>query len=173
MKNQDQEILQLLVLLTDYFDINVWFLVSKMRLKISRNLLRQISLVTLTVCSTSVMIILFMQQNKINICNSLKKFLIRYERKDWSLTLKSVNLVKFLLIKADSILNMKQPSNTSKVRSFLGLVTYCGKFIPNFAAITKPLRWLTRQKAYFAWNEKHESTYNKIKTFISKATVCS
>ena len=97
MKNQDQEILQLLVLLTDYFDINVWFLASKMRLKISRNLLRQISLVTLTVCSTSVMIILFMQQNKINICNSLKKFLIRYERKDWSLTLKSVNLVKFLL----------------------------------------------------------------------------
>ena len=97
MKNQDQEILQLLLLFTDYFDINIWFLVSKMRLKISRNLLRQISLVTLTVCSTSVMIILFMQQNKMNICNSLQKFLIRYERKDWSLTLKSVNLVKFLL----------------------------------------------------------------------------
>ena len=42
--------------------------------------------------------------------------------------------------KMNFILNMKPPSNTSEVRSFLGLVTYCGKFIPNFATITEPLR---------------------------------
>ena len=47
--------------------------------------------------------------------------------------------------KVNSILNMKPPSNTSEIRSFLGLVTYCGKFIPNFATITEPLRRLTRQ----------------------------
>ena len=41
--------------------------------------------------------------------------------------------------KVDSILNMKPPSNTSKVCSFLDLVTYCGKFIQNFATITEPL----------------------------------
>ena len=28
--------------------------------------------------------------------------------------------------KVDSILNLKSPTNTSEVRSFLGLVTYCG-----------------------------------------------
>ena len=62
-----------------------------------------------------------------------------------------MNLVKLLLItldilssglfpepgKVDSILNMKLPSNRSKVRSFLGLITYCGKFIPSFANITE------------------------------------
>ena len=42
--------------------------------------------------------------------------------------------------KANSILHMKPPSNKSEVRSFLGLVTYCSKFVPNFAAITEPLR---------------------------------
>ena len=41
--------------------------------------------------------------------------------------------------KVDSILNMKPPSNTSEVRSFLGLASYCGKFIPNFETITEPL----------------------------------
>ena len=39
MKNQD--ILQLLVFFKDYFNINVSFLVPKMRLKISSKLLRQ------------------------------------------------------------------------------------------------------------------------------------
>ena len=42
--------------------------------------------------------------------------------------------------KMNFILNMKPPSNTSEVRSFLGLVTYCGKFIPNFATVTESLR---------------------------------
>ena len=38
--------------------------------------------------------------------------------------------------KVNSILNMKPPSNASEVRSFLGLVTYCSKFIPNLVIIT-------------------------------------
>ena len=57
--------------------------------------------------------------------------------------------------------------------SFLGLVTYCGKFIPNFATITEPLTWLARQKADFVWNGKRESAFSKIKTFIFKAPVLS
>ena len=75
--------------------------------------------------------------------------------------------------KVNSILHMKPPSNTVEVRSFLGLVTYCSKFVPNFAAITKPLRQLTCQKADFIWNGKQESAFSKIKTFISKAPVLS
>ena len=41
-----------------------------------------------------------------------------------------------------SILNMKPPSNIRYKQRFwfLGLATYCGKFITNFAAITEPLR---------------------------------
>ena len=70
-------------------------------------------------------------------------------------------------------MHMKPPSNTSEVRSFLGLVTYCSKFIPNFVAITEPLRRLTRQKADFIWNREQESAFSKIKTFISKAPVLS
>ena len=73
----------------------------------------------------------------------------------------------------DSISNMKPPLNTSEVRSFLVLVTYCGKFIQNFATITEPLRQLTCQKADFVWNGEQESSFSKVKTFISKASVLS
>ena len=54
---------------------------AKMRLRISRKLLKQISLMTLTVCSTLVVILLLTQRLKTNICNSFEKFLIKYEKK--------------------------------------------------------------------------------------------
>ena len=65
----------------------------------------------------------------------------------------------------------KTTLNTSAVCSFLGLVTYCGKVIPNFTTITEPLRWLTRQKTDVVWNGEQESAFSKVKTFISKAPV--
>ena len=73
--------------------------------------------------------------------------------------------------KVDSIINMKPPSNTSELRSFLGLVTYCSKFIPDFATITEPLRRLTRQNVDFIWNTEQENAFTKIKTLISEAPV--
>ena len=69
--------------------------------------------------------------------------------------------------KVNSILHMKPSSNTSEVRSFMGLVIYCSTFVPNFAANTEPLTQLTRQKADFIWNREQESAFSKIKTFIS------
>ena len=75
--------------------------------------------------------------------------------------------------KVSSILHVKPPSNTSKVRIFLGLVTYRSKFVPNFAATAEPLRRLTHQKADFIWNGEQESAFSKIKTFIFKTPVLS
>ena len=74
--------------------------------------------------------------------------------------------------KVNVILNMKPPSNKSEVRSFLGLVTCCSKFVRNFATITEPLRRLTPQKADFIWNGEQETAFSKIKTFISKLQYC-
>ena len=68
---------------------------------------------------------------------------------------------------------MKPPSNISEVRSVLGLVTYCGKFIPNFATITEPLKQSTRQKTDIVWNEEQESAFIKIKNFNLEAPVLS
>ena len=64
--------------------------------------------------------------------------------------------------KVNSILHMKPPSNTSEVRSFLGLVTHCSKFVPNFAAI----------KADFIWTGEQESACSKIKLSFPKLQSC-
>ena len=45
--------------------------------------------------------------------------------------------------KIDAIVNAQSPKNASEVRSFLGLVQYSAKFLPNFAEVAEPLRILT------------------------------
>ena len=41
--------------------------------------------------------------------------------------------------KVEAILNMKRPDNVSELRSFLGLITYYKKFIPNLSTTFRPL----------------------------------
>lgn len=44
--------------------------------------------------------------------------------------------------------SVKLINTAEEVRSFLGFVTYVGKFIPNLATITEPLRKLTKKKSF-------------------------
>ena len=60
---------------------------------------------------------------------------------------------------------------TSGVRSFLGMATYCAKFIPNFSKASEPLRELTKKDAKFQWSEQHEQSFNKIKELLASAKV--
>ena len=45
--------------------------------------------------------------------------------------------------KVEAIHKCSTPSSVKEVRSFLGMATYCAKFIPNFSDLTEPLRELT------------------------------
>ena len=74
--------------------------------------------------------------------------------------------------KVNSILHMKPPSNTSEVRSFLGLATYCNKFAPNFAVITEPLRRLTYQKAQFIRTGERKAPLVKLRLSFPKLQSC-
>ena len=47
--------------------------------------------------------------------------------------------------KVRSIVNLLPPTNIKELRSFLGMITYCSKFLPNFATITEPLRNLLKK----------------------------
>ena len=46
--------------------------------------------------------------------------------------------------KVEAIANASDPTNAQEVRSLLGLVTYCSRFIPDLATISAPLRELTK-----------------------------
>ena len=51
--------------------------------------------------------------------------------------------------KVEAINSALPPTTTSGVRSFLGMATYCVKFIHNFSDISEPLRKLTKKDQPF------------------------
>ncbi|XP_031574959.1 uncharacterized protein K02A2.6-like [Actinia tenebrosa] len=51
--------------------------------------------------------------------------------------------------RAKAVKQFRAPSTASEVRSFLGLVNFSARFIPNLATIAEPLRKLTRKEVPF------------------------
>ena len=56
--------------------------------------------------------------------------------------------------KVQAIHEASPPDSISCVRSFLGMATYCAKFIPNFSEISQPLRKLTKKDTQFKWTQE-------------------
>ncbi|CAB4016774.1 uncharacterized protein K02A2.6-like, partial [Paramuricea clavata] len=73
--------------------------------------------------------------------------------------------------KVSAIHNCQPPNSIKAVRSFLGMVTYCAKFIPNFSDLTEPLRELTRKNVPFCWTSRHAKSFNAVKAALTSATV--
>lgn len=49
------------------------------------------------------------------------------------------------------------------MRSFLGLVNFCARLIPDLAILSEPLRILTRQNVKFFWGQKQKESFRKLK----------
>ena len=61
--------------------------------------------------------------------------------------------------KMTAIRDAKTPQNSSEIRSFLGLVQYSAKFIPDFATVSEPLRQLTRKNVKFVWGRQQAEAF--------------
>lgn len=72
--------------------------------------------------------------------------------------------------KLESIRNFREPKTAEETRSFLGLVNYVGKFIPNLATLTDPLRQLTKQKQKFVWNCEQQLAFEELKRHMLNPT---
>lgn len=69
-----------------------------------------------------------------------------------------------------AVKRFREPKTVEEVRSFLGLVNYVGKFIPNLASTSEPLRQLIKKETRFEWNEVHQSSFNTLKQHLSSET---
>ncbi len=56
------------------------------------------------------------------------------------------------LDKVNFIKSSQAPTTASGVRSFLGMATYCAKFIHRFSDVSEPLRKLTKKNQPFQWS---------------------
>ena len=72
-----------------------------------------------------------------------------------------------------AVQNTKPPQSTAEVRSFLGLVQYCAKFLPDFSQVAEPLRMLTRKDQQFMWEDAQRKPFQKLKDLLARAEILS
>ena len=68
--------------------------------------------------------------------------------------------------KMASIEDFPVPRNVRNLRSFLGLINYYRKFIPDFSKVALALTQLTRKDVEFSWGELQEDAYRELKNII-------
>jgi transposase InsO family protein len=73
--------------------------------------------------------------------------------------------------KIEAVLNTAPPQNVKEVKSFLGLLNYCSKFLPNFATVSEPIRKLTRKNISFIWGQEQQTAFEKLKSLLTSASV--
>lgn len=61
----------------------------------------------------------------------------------------------------------RRPENAAELRSFLGLITYVGRFIPHLASKTDSLRSLLKKDSKFQWDAVHQRAFEEIKQAVS------
>lgn len=70
-----------------------------------------------------------------------------------------------------AILEAPAPTDITTLRSALGLTNYYAKFVPNYATVVEPMRYLLRKDIPFVWGTKQQESFGKIKQLIAKCTV--
>lgn len=63
------------------------------------------------------------------------------------------------------------PQTVKQLQSFLGLVNYYHKFLPNSSSVLKPLYNLLRSEAKYVWSTECDNAFIKIKKMLSSAPV--
>jgi hypothetical protein len=73
--------------------------------------------------------------------------------------------------KIGEILNWKQPTDVSNIRSFLRLAGYYRRFIEGFSKIVKPLTSLLEKGKEFKWDETCQKCFDELKEKLTTAPV--
>lgn len=73
-------------------------------------------------------------------------------------------------MKVKAIKIMIEPRNKKKLLTFLGMINYVAKFIPNSSQMTVSLRQLTKKDVSFVWNTAQHKTFRKLKEILYMST---
>ena len=73
--------------------------------------------------------------------------------------------------KTAAVVNAPRPQSVAEVRSFLGLVNYYHKFLPNLATILHPLNQMLERNYQWDWTDQCEEAFDKVKVMIASDLV--
>lgn len=71
--------------------------------------------------------------------------------------------------KVKVIVEAPSPKNVNQLRSFLGLLIYYARFVPNLANKLKPLHELLNKTKSWNWTNKCEAAFKEVKTTLSRS----
>ena len=69
--------------------------------------------------------------------------------------------------KVRAIADAPSPKNVSEVRSYLGMINYYQKYLPNLSTILAPLHSLLEKGK--SWNKEHQESFNKSKELLKSS----
>ena len=69
------------------------------------------------------------------------------------------------------MLNATKPKNIKELRSFLGLINYYRKFLPNLALILEPLNSLLRGNQKYVWTSACDQSFEIVKKLLTTTQV--
>jgi hypothetical protein len=73
--------------------------------------------------------------------------------------------------KIQEVHEWKSPRSVTQILSFLGLVGYYRRFIPNFSKITKSMIKLLEKEVKFKWSPQCEEAFLTLKKLLTTAPV--
>lgn len=62
-----------------------------------------------------------------------------------------------------------EPQGVSEVKSFLGLVNFNARFIPDLATVAEPLRRLTKKGEPFVFGPEQQAAFAELKRRLTQA----
>ncbi|CAM1332867.1 Uncharacterised protein r2_g4210 [Pycnogonum litorale] len=65
--------------------------------------------------------------------------------------------------KVSAIRDALAPKNVSEVRSLLGLIQFCARFIPDLATVSEPIQRLCRKNVNFIWGAEQQQSFDRLK----------
>ena len=83
----------------------------------------------------------------------------------------SVEGIRVDPVKIEAVMNWKPPQNVIEVRSFLSLAGYYRRSVQGFSVIASSLIRLLRKGVKFEWDDKCQSSFERLKEILVKALV--
>ena len=69
--------------------------------------------------------------------------------------------------KVQALVAAPAPQNVTELKSFLGLVQYYQKFLPNLANTLAPLHGLLKKHVHWAWTSKEDDAFQRVKCHLA------
>ena len=120
------------------------------------------------------------KSNVVQVLERLKRYNIRANRGKCSFFSESVEYLGHRVDsnglhttekKVEAMIAAPEPTNVQELRSFLGLIHYYGKFLPNLATLLQPLNVLLREGSEWVWTEACSAAFGEAKQLLAAAPV--